>query len=322
MKAYLLFSGGIDSIIAAELLKKLGFEVIAVNIVSPFFERDRETLEKIAQRIGVRIIFIEAGDDYLLMLKNPKYGYGKNMNPCIDCKAYMLRKVKEIAGENIIATGDVLGQRPMSQRRDAFRAIEKLAGLEGRVLRPLSGKLLPETVYEREGIVKRENLLDLKGRSRRRHYEILREMGLEPSELPTPAGGCLLTDPSFSRRLKDLMENGELNWDNVKLLKVGRHFRVNGCKFVLGRNREENEKLRGLEKRGDIIFRARNVPGPVGLLRCREVDERTVEMCASILSRYCSKASGSVDVAILKNGKLLREVKAEPLRDAERFLVR
>ncbi|RUM88948.1 MAG: DUF814 domain-containing protein, partial [Thermovibrio sp.] len=163
-KVYLLFSGGLDSILAAELLKKLGFKVIGVHITSPLFQKDLDELRKVADELGIELIVLEAGDDYLEMLKNPVYGYGKNLNPCIDCKAYMLKKVKEIAGDNgIIATGEVLGQRPMSQHLQAFRSIEKLAGLKGRVLRPLSGKLLPETEYEREGIVRKEELLDLRG---------------------------------------------------------------------------------------------------------------------------------------------------------------
>jgi tRNA U34 2-thiouridine synthase MnmA/TrmU len=321
-KVYLLFSGGLDSIIAAKLLKNLGFEVIAVNIVSPFFERDRETVKKIAEKLGIDVIFIEAGNDYLEMLKNPKYGYGKNINPCIDCKAYMLRKVAEIADNNIIATGDVLGQRPMSQRKEAFKLIEKLANLEGKVLRPLSGKLLPPTIYEKEGLIKREQLLDLKGRTRKKHEEILKKLNLDISEYPTPAGGCLLTDPNFSKKVKDLIKHNELNRDNVKLLKVGRHFRINSCKFVLGRNKEENEKLKELVKQSDFTLKPISIPGPTGILRCsKEPSSKILDLCAGILARYCSKRKGPVEVSISKGKSTLRTVKAEPVENTKEFLI-
>jgi hypothetical protein len=187
-----------------------------------------------------------------------------------------------------LATGEVLGQRPMSQRLNAFRSIEKLAGLRGMVLRPLSGKLLPETVYEKEGLVKREEMLDLKGRSRKRYPEILAELGVDYENLPTPSGGCLLTDPAFSKKVKDLMEHDQLDWKNVKLLKVGRHFRLGNCKLVVGRNRKENEELSSLAEEGDFLLKAVGVPSPTGLLRCGKVepDEDTLRLAASIVARY------------------------------------
>ncbi len=321
-KAYLLFSGGLDSIIAAKLLQNMGFKVIAVNIVSPFFERSKETIKKIAEKLGIDVIFIEAGEDYLEMLKNPKYGYGKNLNPCIDCKAYMLRKVAEIADKNVIATGDVLGQRPMSQRKEAFKLIEKLANLEGRVLRPLSGKLLPPTIYEKEGLVKRESMLDLKGRSRKRHKEILKMMGLDISEFPTPAGGCLLTDPTFSKKVRDLIEHNELSWKNVRLLKVGRHFRIDSCKLVVGRNREENEELKNFIEPSDVVLKP-SIPGPTGILRCsKKPDDRVIDTSSKIIARYCSKRKGNVPVSIMSEGKILKVIKAEPLENTEELLIK
>jgi len=324
-RAYLLFSGGLDSIIAAKLLKNLGFKVVGVHVTSPFFEKEPKKVKELAEKLGIELQVIKAGDDYLEMLKSPVYGYGKNVNPCIDCKAYMLKKLKELAGEEgIIATGEVLGQRPMSQRLDAFRSIEKLANLKGRVLRPLSGKVLPETVYEREGIVERGKLLDLKGRSRKRYPEILKELGIKEEELPTPAGGCLLTEPSFAVKVKDLMEHGELTWENVNLLKVGRHFRIKNCKLVVGRNREENRKILELSRDGDLILKVEVAPSPVGLLRCSGEPEREVlETAAGIVARYSdAKREKSVPVSVYKNGKLIEVVEATPLYQTQNYALK
>jgi len=323
-KAYLLFSGGLDSVMAAQLLKRLGFDVIGVHITSPLFEKDVEKVKELADRIGIELKVVEAGEDYLEMLKNPVYGYGKNLNPCIDCKAYMLRKLKEVAEEGaLLSTGEVLGQRPMSQRRDAFNAIEKLSGLKGQVLRPLSGKLLPPTVYEEKGIVKREELLDLKGRSRKRYPEILKKLGLDEGELPTPAGGCLLTEPSFARKVKDLMDHDELTWENIKLLKIGRHFRVNGCKLIVGRNREENRKIREFAKEHDYLITVPDVPSPTALLRCKdEPSEEILRTTGGIVARYSdAKKEEEVKVAVYRGGKLLTELTVQPIFNLKEFSI-
>ncbi|RUM44629.1 MAG: DUF814 domain-containing protein [Desulfurobacterium sp.] len=323
-KAYLLFSGGLDSIIAAKLLKRLGFKVVGVHITSPFFEKELGRLKELAERLGIELKIVEAGDDYLEMLKSPVYGYGKNVNPCIDCKAYMLKKLKEIAGEEgIIATGEVLGQRPMSQHMQAFRSIEKLSGLKGRVLRPLSGKLLSPTIYEEQGIVNKEELLDLKGRSRKRYPEILKNLGIDVDSLPTPAGGCLLTEPSFAVKVKDLMEHDELTWENVKLLKVGRHFRVGNCKLVVGRNAVENAKIRKSLKDSDYFLTVPGVPSPDALLRCKGEPERDVlKTSAGIVARYSdAKNEPKVNVAVYRNGKLIEELDVEPVLDTAPYAV-
>ena len=323
-KVYLLFSGGLDSLIAAELLKRLGFEVVGVHITSLLFEKDVEKVKELADRLGIELRVVEAGEDYLKMLKNPVYGYGKNLNPCIDCKAYMLKKLKEVAEKGaLIATGEVLGQRPMSQRKDAFNAIEKLAGLKRQVLRPLSGKLLPPTVYEERGIVDREKLLDLKGRSRKRYPEILEELGLSEGELPTPAGGCLLTEPSFARKVKDLMENDELSWENVRLLKIGRHFRVNGCKLIVGRNREENRRIGEVAKENDYLITVPGIPSPTALLRCKEEpSEGVLRKAGGIVARYSdAKNEKEVKVAVFRGGKLLTELTVQPIFDLKEFSI-
>ena len=316
-RACLLFSGGADSVMCAVLLRRLGFHVVGIYFSSPFFERKVQDVFKLAEIAGVELKVVELGEDYLEVLKNPVYGYGRNVNPCIDCKAYMLRKVSQMPNCQVIATGDVLGQRPMSQSLSAFLAIERLANLEGKVLRPLSGKLLPPTVYETAGIVDRNKLLDLKGRSRKRYPELLKSLGLSFDSLPTPAGGCLLTNPSFAVRVRDLLEHNDLTLDNAVLLRFGRHFRINSCKLVVGRNRKENELIRKLAKEGDILIKAVGVPSPVALLRCKEEpDEKKLVLCASITARY-SDAEKMVKVVFEKNRKHFKELKVKPVESAE-----
>lgn len=323
-RVYLLFSGGLDSIIAAKLLKDSGHKVIGVYINSPFFQKNLDEVRETAENLGIELKILDVGNDYLEMLKHPFYGYGKNVNPCIDCKAYMLTKVKEMAGDMIIATGEVLGQRPMSQHLNAFKAIEKLSKLKGRVLRPLSGKLLPPTVYEETGMIDREKLLDLRGRSRKRYPEILKRLGLELKALPTPAGGCLLTEPSFAKKVKDLMNNDELSWQNVRLLRMGRHFRIGHCKLVVGRNREENKLIREYRTADDILIVIPSVPAPTAILRCKgEAEPFQIETAAAIVARYSdAKERNSVDVLAEKNGKLMEKLSVKPLFDVNQFAIR
>ncbi|SMP07737.1 tRNA U34 2-thiouridine synthase MnmA/TrmU, contains the PP-loop ATPase domain [Desulfurobacterium pacificum] len=323
-KAFLLFSGGLDSVLSALLLKKMGFEVVGIHLTCPFFEKNLESVKEIAKKIGIDLKVIPVGDDYLELVKNPPHGHGKNLNPCIDCKAYMLKKLKEIAGESgIIATGEVLGQRPMSQRLDAFRKIEKIAGLEGKVLRPLSGKLLPPTVYEKEGIVDRNKLLSLKGRSRKEHPKLLESFGFKVDDFPTPSGGCLLTEPSFAVKVKDLMDHNELNWRNVELLKIGRHFRIGNCKLIVGRNKVENEVLKEKARENELTTTVPDYPSPIGLLTCDNPDDETVKTAASIVARYSdAKNEKQVNVNVYKNGKLIKELVVAPCYECERFMVK
>ena len=323
-EAYLLFSGGLDSVIAAKLLQDMGFKVVGVHIYSPLFGKDRKELQKLADILGIELKLVEAGDDYLQILSSPRYGYGKNLNPCIDCKAYMLRKLKEVAPEGaVLATGEVLGQRPMSQHLQAFNAIEKLSGLKKRVLRPLSGRLLPPTVYEEEGLVEREKLLDLKGRSRKRYPDILKNLGIPQEELPTPAGGCLLTEPSFAKKVKDLMLHKELSWENIELLKLGRHFRVGSCKLIVGRNREENTRIASRAKETDYLLTVPNVPSPTALLRCPSTpSDSELQTAAAIVARYSdAKNQPLVTVALYKGDKLIKELQVEPLHNTQPYSV-
>jgi tRNA U34 2-thiouridine synthase MnmA/TrmU len=190
--------------------------------------------------------------------------------------------MKEL-GASFIATGEVLGERPMSQRKDTLNLIEKRSELKGLLLRPLSAHHLEPTLPEREGVVKRELLMDIRGRSRKPQIALAKEFGIE--EYMTPAGGCLLTDPGFTKRLKDLIERDEFSISNIRLLKTGRHFRVNGSKIVVGRNKDDNEKIMSLAEKGDIVIKIKGLPGPITLIRGRS-DSSTIELAASLAAGY------------------------------------
>jgi tRNA-specific 2-thiouridylase len=242
MKAIALISGGLDSNLAAKLIQEQGIDIIPVKFKIPFLHGNKD---EAGDNLSVKLKIIDIGNDFLKMLKNPEHGYGANMNPCIDCKILMLRRAKELMpefGAAFIITGEVLGQRPMSQNTKTLYTIVKKAALEDLVVRPLSAKLLPQTLPEKEGWINRRNLLDFNGRSRKPQIELAKVFGFK--DYAQPAGGCLLTDPAFSRRLKDLIIHQDLNINNVELLKIGRHFRLTSkTKLVVGRNEGENERL-------------------------------------------------------------------------------
>ncbi len=261
-----LVSGGLDSLLALLVLKKQGVHVDAVTFTTPFFGSERA--KKAAEVAGVKLLEKDITEEYFEMLGSPAHGYGRLMNPCIDCHALMLKKaweIKEQKGFDFVFTGEVLGQRPMSQRYDALRLVEKAAGLKGRVLRPLCAKLLKETEPEILGHVDRGRLLDIQGRHRKRQLALAEEFGLD--YIPSAAGGCLLTDQEFSARLKDLMEKGPaLTRSRALILRLGRHFRLpSGPRLVVGRNHEENERLAELRE-DETVLRPVNFPGPTALL--------------------------------------------------------
>ncbi len=246
MKAIALLSGGLDSTLAARLVLDQGIELEALNFMTVFCtctNRGATCLasQKAVETLGIPLRVFNVSEEYLNVVRNPKHGYGSNMNPCIDCRIFMLKKAKvymEESGGSFIITGEVLGQRPMSQRRDAMRLIEKEAGLEGLILRPLSAQFLPITLPEREGWIDREKLLNIQGRSRKPQMKLAEQFNIR--DYPCPAGGCLLTDPGFARRIRDLMEHQyDFSLNDVHLLKFGRHFRLSPkVKLVVGRNEE------------------------------------------------------------------------------------
>jgi tRNA U34 2-thiouridine synthase MnmA/TrmU len=296
MKAIALLSGGLDSTLAARLVLDQGINLEALNFMTVFCtctnkEATCLASQKAVETLGISLRVLNVSEEYLNVVRHPKHGYGSNMNPCIDCRIFMLKKAKaymEESGGSFIITGEVLGQRPMSQRRDAMRLIEKEAELEGLILRPLSAKFLPVTIPEREGWIDREKLLNIQGRSRKPQMKLAEQFNIR--DYPCPAGGCLLTDPGFSRRIRDLMDHHtDFSLNDVHLLKFGRHFRLSPkAKLVVGRNEEENQKIETFSQAGDVLLKTVHYPGPVSLLR-GEADSPELDKAASIMVRY-SKA--------------------------------
>lgn len=272
-KAIALLSGGLDSTLAVSLIVQQGIEVIALNFVTPFCRCSkrgcRSEAVKASEKLDVELRVEYLGEEYLAVVRNPRHGYGKNMNPCVDCRILIFskaRKVMEEEGASFVFTGEVLGERPMSQRRDSMRIIEKESGLVGRLLRPLSAQLFPPILAEEEGVVDRSKLLAISGRSRKPQMRLAEAMSV--TEYPCPAGGCLLTDPVYARKVRDLVERREFTMENVELLRIGRHFRLDdSAKLIVGRDQEENGRLESLAGDGDVILSTFPLPGPVALLR-------------------------------------------------------
>ncbi|MDD5154948.1 MAG: tRNA 4-thiouridine(8) synthase ThiI [Candidatus Omnitrophica bacterium] len=306
MKAVALLSGGLDSTLAAKLIQGLGIEITALNFKTPFCLCDQKTdsgcahtAKTAAGNLGITLKVINISDDFFGVLKNPKHGYGSHMNPCIDCRILKFKKAKifmQERGADFILTGEVLGQRPMSQHRKALDIIEKESGLEGLVLRPLSARLLPETIPEKRGWVDRNRLLSISGRSRRPQFELANTMNIK--DYACPAGGCLLTDPEFTKRIRDLMSYGTLDINNAELLKVGRHFRLSeNTRLVVGRNEKENARIQGLAKEQDTVFWPLNLAGPSALTR-GALDTGLIELSSKIVCRYCDlNGNANADIA-------------------------
>jgi tRNA U34 2-thiouridine synthase MnmA/TrmU len=285
-----LCSGGLDSMLAGLVLRAQGIEVEWVAFETPFFSSAKA--RKASRATGIPLTVRSIFPQYITMLRNPPAGYGKQMNPCMDCHTLMFRLAGEIMREkglDFLFSGEVLGQRPMSQTKPSLRYVEKHSGLGGHILRPLSAKLLPETIPERQGLVDRERLLDIHGRGRKDQIALAKKFGI--SDYPAPAGGCLLTDKGFSVRLKDLLDHHpEATENEVHLLKFGRHFRLNPqAKLIVGRTEKDNENiLRHHDSAQDVVLDVRDYPSPIGILS-GGADERTVFLAASICVGY-SKA--------------------------------
>lgn len=274
IKALALLSGGLDSRLAVKLMLEQRIEVEAVSFVTVFCtctSKKNSCLasQDAARKLGIKLKVFNISQEYLAVVKNPKYGYGSNMNPCIDCRILMFKKAKEYMeeiGAFFLFTGEVLGERPMSQRKEAMRIIERDAELCGLILRPLSALVLEPTVVEKKGWVDRNRLLGIAGRSRKPQIKLAQELGVK--DYPCPAGGCLLTDPGFARRFKDLVTSGDISLNDIQLLKVGRHFRLSSqLKVVVGRDEQENRRLENLIQNDDILFRVECLPGPLTLAR-------------------------------------------------------
>ena len=314
-KVVALLSGGLDSTLAVKTMQKQGFEVSAVAIKTPFCDFDCgrgcgfEIRER-ADNLGVDLKTVYLGDEYVEMLKHPKYGFGSGMNPCIDCRAMMFeagKKHMEEIGAEFIISGEVLGQRPMSQFAPALKKVEKLSGLEGKIVRPLSAALLPPTDPEKNGLIKRKDLGMIRGRSRKEQLRMAKEFGIE--DPPNAGGGCLLTDPAFSLRAKDLFKHIETPTINdIDLLKVGRHFRLDkNAKLVVGRNKDENEMIKALALQSDILLEAKEHVGPTALLRGNNIDNY-VELSASVTLRYSDAPKNKTDIVLVHKNEDATEI--------------
>jgi len=341
-KAIALISGGLDSTLALALMQRLGAEIKAVNFYTGFCITETQRRKggrpdgtvpqnealRAAADFEVDVEYVDiSGPGYLDMLVHPRYGYGKNANPCVDCRIFMMRKAREILereGADLVFTGEVLGQRPKSQRRDTLWVIERESGLEGRLLRPLSARLLPPTRAEQEGLVDREQLLDISGRSRLRQMALAREWGV--TGWPQPAGGCCyLTDESFARKFFDILDTREaagaeraIDKDDVILLSTGRHFRLSPrAKLVVARSEVENLMLEH-HVTGRARLEAKDLPGPVALVEGTPTwEERLV--AARIVARY-GKGKDAPKVSVeWREGDLQEIYVVEPERDEARI---
>lgn len=272
-KAVALISGGLDSVLAAKVVMDQGFDVLGLYCTSAFsktYGREQTThAVTVSKALGLDLRIFDMGQEYIELVRRPAHGYGKNTNPCIDCKILMLKKARAImdeTGASFVVTGEVLGQRPMSQRRDTLQVIERDADMRGLILRPLSAKLLPPTKAELDGVIDREKLLGISGRSRNVQLRMAARYGIRGYS--TPAGGCLLTDKNFSAKLRDLFEDKPAIASNdIRLLTVGRHFRIDtGVKIVVGRDSAENDVLLSLAPHGYHLFMPHDFSGPVALL--------------------------------------------------------
>ena len=304
VKALALFSGGLDSALAIKLITNQGVEVIALNFVSHFFGGKNEKAEAMAKQLGVKLEYVDFSQKHIEMMKNPVYGRGKNMNPCIDCHALMFKFAGELLEKydaDFLISGEVLGQRPMSQNYQALEKVKGLSKLEDLIVRPLSAKLLPPSKPELEGLIDREKLFDIEGRSRKRQIEIAEQMGI--IDYPTPAGGCLLTDPGYSKRLKLIEQDGLLNEENSKifhLLKKGRFFRFEGGKYLfVGRMKEDNDEIVKYKEIGSIFIRGKGVGGPY-ILGYGDLSDEQIDFAKSLFSRYC-KFKGEQPIEIFFN---------------------
>jgi len=317
-KVVALLSGGLDSQLAVRMMQEQGFDVSAVAIKTPFcdFDCGRGCGFEIRERaddLNVNLKTVYLGDEYIEMLKHPKHGIGAGFNPCVDCRTMMFdaaKKYMEEIGAEFIISGEVLGQRPMSQHAPALKTIEKESGLVGKIVRPLSAGLLPKTDPEKEGLIKRENLGMIKGRTRRNQLQMAKEYGIENP--PNAGGGCLLTEPQFGVKAKDLFDHIETPTINdIDLLKIGRHFRLDEeTKFVVGRNKDENEMIKALALPGDILVEAKDYVGPVSILRGKNAKFH-IEFASSVTLRYSDIPKNQHGIVSVKKENLTEEISSK-----------
>ena len=323
--ALALFSGGLDSTLACRVVADQGVKVIAVKFITPFFgydllPRKNEYIQTIKKKFSIDVILKDVTVPYLKLLQKPAHGFGRYFNPCIDCKIFLLseaRKLMPEIGASFLVTGEVIGQRPMSQRRDTLQIIQRESGCKGILVRPLCAQNLEPTQPEIKGLIKREKLLAFSGRDRKPQMTLAEKLGI--TEYPSPAGGCILADPVLSLRIKEYYQEHEhIVPQDILLLLTGRQFKLpTGGWLVLGRNEQENEKIEALRQPGDWLLQTSIIPGPTAILRhSRNMAE--VQAAAALVTRF-SKKSALVDGTALVTAEYKgtsREIEAYALEDA------
>lgn len=320
VRALAMVSGGLDSLLAAKLIKDQGIEVIGICFKSYFF--DETNAKKMCEQIKLPLEVIDFSEEHFEMVKNPKHGWGKNINPCIDCHAMMMKysgDLLEKFNADFIITGEVLNQRPMSQNKKALETVKNESGFSNKILRPLCAQNLEPTEMELNGLVNREKLLKISGRSRTRQIELAKEWGIK--DYPSPAGGCKLTEPNYAIRLKDLLNNEEsIVSEDLSILKIGRHFRISkSAKVIATRDAAEAEIIENnFKKENDTILMPINSTGSMIILR-GTWGERELNIAASICSRYCKeKDNDSVEIRYNQKSKNIDGIiKVKPYKDEE-----
>ncbi|MFA5287541.1 MAG: tRNA 4-thiouridine(8) synthase ThiI [Candidatus Omnitrophota bacterium] len=304
MKAIALISGGLDSILAAKIIEIQGVVVVPLYFKIPFCHikaptylgKNLSSFVKIS--LGEELRTVDISDEFLNLILKPKYGFGSHMNPCIDCKILMLLKAKELMprfNAQFIVTGEVLGQRPMSQHKQALKTIEEKSGLTGLLLRPLSARNITPTIPEENGWVNRDKLLGLSGRSRRPQIKLAKEFNI--LGYPNASGGCLLTDRQFSARLKDLIVHKVVDLRNIEFLKIGRHFRLGlNTKLIVGRDEQENRQIEEKAGMGDYLFTPdEKIAGPT-CLGLGSFSREMMLISSQIASYYCDTGKNGADI--------------------------
>ncbi|KKN02410.1 hypothetical protein LCGC14_1117950 [marine sediment metagenome] len=312
VRAIALLSGGLDSRLAVKMMLEQGIELKALNFVTSFCTCTAKSsccseAKKATDEYGIEMKVINSTKELIEAVKNPKHGYGRGLNPCLDCRISMFKTAKKIMeeeGASFIVTGEVLGERPMSQRLDAINIIERDSGLKGKLLRPLSAKLFEPTDVEKKGIVDRDALLAIRGRGRKPQIKLAEDLGIK--DYPCPAGGCLLTDISYSQKLKRLLAINEFPTNKqLALLRVGRHFDIDGNMVAIGRDEAENKRIEVLKEPGDTILECSGCEGPTTIIKGGDFSDEIVRKAASLTARY-SQGRGAEKMAVVcvnKNGQ-------------------
>lgn len=324
IKAVCLLSGGLDSILAAKIIQEQTTKCIGLHFTSPFFQDKEGTLGLIKRHtewLNIPLIVKNIDSEYFNILENPKYDYGKGLNPCTDCHTYFLRRAKDLMNEldaDFIITGDVVGQRTNSQLKRQLIAIENDSGLKGLIVRPLSGKFMEETIPEKEGWIDRSKMLNFHGKGKRNQKELALKYGI--TEYSSLSGGCLLTEKGYSLKLRDLLDYcSPPEEEEVRLLSIGRHFRYKGIKIIVGRNKAENGVLAQNAAAGDVVLEVQNFGSPIVLLKSPNSDE-SLNFAAKLASLYsdCNEEISTVKCKVATESYML-EVEKIKIEDANKY---